>query len=93
MLFYYYIVLFETAGIESEIYAALAVGGSRNGAYCYFPQDARVRHSLVWHRRQYERSFCYVYRLYCDDSDGDYIHCFQTGQEGQKAGTGNRNLG
>ena len=49
MLFYYYIILFETAGIEFEVYIALAVGGSCYGASCYFSRFACARYSFVWY--------------------------------------------
>lgn len=89
MLFYHYIVLFETAGIESEVYAALAVGRGSDGASCGLSQASCVWHSSVWHRGQHEWPFYHVYCLYRDDPDGADIHCFPVGQKGQKAGAGN----
>lgn len=93
MLFYYYTVLFKAAGTESEIYAFMDIGGSSDGDSGCISRTACVHYSSVWHRGQYEWSLYYVYCLYCDDFDGSYIDCFQTGQEGQKAGAGNGNDG
>lgn len=93
MLFYHYLVLFKTAGAESEIYAALAVGRGRDGDSCCFSPDTCVWHSPVRHRGQYERPFYHVHRFYRDDPDGADFHCIQTGQKGQEAGAGNGHHG
>lgn len=93
MLFYSDTSLSETAGAESEIYAVMAAGRSRDGVTGRISGAVSVCGSFIRYRRQYERSFHYVHCLYRDDSDGAHVDCFQTGQKSPETGAGNGDYG